>query len=883
MKQRPLYAVAGPLLAILLCVTTACKAELESGVYSCKENEVDSCPGGWVCQQRGGLGFRCYASEGGFCGDGTVDPGEECDGQAIGDPLACGASSFPFCLTDCRRACTTCGNGKREVPTPDRGEECDDGNLLDGDGCSAMCKLPFCGDGLVDTSLFEGCDLGAGNSDTPDALCRRNCQPRRCGDGILDAMHGERCDDGNLDPTDDCTPDCLSDVRCGNGYVDFLKGELCDDGNFLSHDGCSSNCLNERSRWRQEPLPSEAPAPRSHHATAYDAARGRIVLFGGEHTGTSWRDTWEWDGFRWHSFPSSFGPSPRIDHHLVYDASSQRTFLFGGHNQGVSDTTTWEWDGQRWLSAARMGTGPDEAGLAAAYDPNSRRVIVLGRNETWLWDSMKKTWERAATPVQNPEHAVAAYDPKQGVVVLIIDHDEVTRSAWKWDSALKQWKAAPSQNLPALNPRSQITYDKDRQKLVLFNSTDSIFEADNISASWLATPPTGSTPDTFGFTVAFFDPQGKLLAISGYGNSHLWQWNGIRWLRISNAPALAPSSGGLLFSDRANGGLLLLQAMHDSPVKLWRFFRSTWNPIVTGHEPTTSEYATASYRESSSTLLLFGASLQAWKWDGAWREVPGPSEEVPFPVAVHHEATNTTVFTTGGIASYARSTWMHANEQWTRMSGSRPLIHDKLSYDPARRTVVYVADDWFGATVTFTGDHGDGRRNPLNHPPSGPGAMSFDHNLKKTILHSAAGTWAWDGVDWTDTFAASEGPPPARLSLAFNATERLTQGVDGTGRLWSFRFEHPQALDESCQLGFDVDGDGLIGCADPDCWPYCTPLCGPGQVCEAWQPRCGDGQCNAALETCRMCPQDCGACPARCGDFFCDPGETTSSCPGDCR
>jgi hypothetical protein len=37
-----------------------------------------------------------------------------------------------------------------------------------------------------------------------------------------------------------------------------------------------------------------------------------------------------------------------------------------------------------------------------------------------------------------------------------------------------------------------------------------------------------------------------------------------------------------------------------------------------------------------------------------------------------------------------------------------------------------------------------------------------------------------------------------------------------------------------------------------------------------------------ALESCRLCPQDCGACAGVCGDFFCDAGETATSCPGDC-
>lgn len=53
----------------------------------------------------------------------------------------------------------TCGNG---VLNPGAGEECDDGNLFNDDGCSSICKieeetLPICGDGLINQSAEE-CD-----------------------------------------------------------------------------------------------------------------------------------------------------------------------------------------------------------------------------------------------------------------------------------------------------------------------------------------------------------------------------------------------------------------------------------------------------------------------------------------------------------------------------------------------------------------------------------------------------------------------------------------------------------------------------------------------------------------------------------------------------
>jgi cysteine-rich repeat protein len=51
-----------------------------------------------------------------------------------------------------------CGNGSIDTQ-----EECDDGNIITGDGCSDICRWedePFCGDGIIDTDLGEDCDDG---------------------------------------------------------------------------------------------------------------------------------------------------------------------------------------------------------------------------------------------------------------------------------------------------------------------------------------------------------------------------------------------------------------------------------------------------------------------------------------------------------------------------------------------------------------------------------------------------------------------------------------------------------------------------------------------------------------------------------------------------
>ena len=64
-------------------------------------------------------------SGGPYCGDGNVDPGEECDLGYVGN------ANDAYCLYDCTRA--TCGDGYVFAGT----EECDDANGDPADGCAA--------------------------------------------------------------------------------------------------------------------------------------------------------------------------------------------------------------------------------------------------------------------------------------------------------------------------------------------------------------------------------------------------------------------------------------------------------------------------------------------------------------------------------------------------------------------------------------------------------------------------------------------------------------------------------------------------------------------------------------------------------------------------
>ena len=159
------------------------------------------------------------------CGDGNLDPLEECDdGNLLNNDA---------CTNAC--AAAVCGDGFVLAGS----EECDDGNGVDGDACTNACAAAVCGDGVVQLGI-EACDDG--NQSDMDA-CTSECALAGCGDGLVN-MGVEECDDANADNTDACTASCKNAV-CGDGIL-WVGVEECEDGNMIAGDGCENDCTKTK-------------------------------------------------------------------------------------------------------------------------------------------------------------------------------------------------------------------------------------------------------------------------------------------------------------------------------------------------------------------------------------------------------------------------------------------------------------------------------------------------------------------------------------------------------------------------------------------------------------------------------------------------------------
>jgi cysteine-rich repeat protein len=186
------------------------------------------------------------------CGDGFLDVayGEECDdgNDAPGDgcaPLFCTVEPMWECmdttpLDGTPGTCLSLRCGDMRVTA---GEACDVGTTATA-ACDADCTLPECGDGTLNRLAGEECDddnVMAGDGCTPVCVV----EPITCGDHICQLDGEETCDN--------CMTDCNADPMC-NGcadadmdgyYSDACGGNDCDDTVATTHPDATDILCND--------------------------------------------------------------------------------------------------------------------------------------------------------------------------------------------------------------------------------------------------------------------------------------------------------------------------------------------------------------------------------------------------------------------------------------------------------------------------------------------------------------------------------------------------------------------------------------------------------------------------------------------------------------
>ncbi|MCA9288010.1 MAG: hypothetical protein KDA05_05465, partial [Phycisphaerales bacterium] len=151
------------------------------------------------------------------------------------------------------------------------------------------------------------------------------------------------------------------------------------------------------------------PAYRTGLALTYDAARGRPVLVGGQHSlnqNQFFGDMWEWVGDAWTLVPGAELPG-RTGHRLACDEARGRLVLYAGRTatSGFSQTTeTWEFDGAAWSLAS---DGDDLSNATLVYHSGLQRVLAVAtdpapRMREWTGSA----WSALTSPPIKPRERV---------------------------------------------------------------------------------------------------------------------------------------------------------------------------------------------------------------------------------------------------------------------------------------------------------------------------------------------------------------------------------------------------------------------------------------------------------------------------------------------
>lgn len=855
---------------------------------SCAKSETVECSPELVCP-RGTTCAHLTEPDDDICA--TEDQVTACESVGEGDACTYEGAPPSWCHDGVCIA-SACGNNRR-----DPGEVCDDGNTVTGDGtCSGDCaSTEVCGNSIVDP-------LGQDMDGNPVAT--------------------ESCDDGNRISSDGCSSTCKVEqpqwAQLGQRPVplvgssvayDSVRGRLMMFGGErdITSNNIATNGLYEwnGSDWSRVPTVG-GPAGRRNAGVVFDAARRKLVVFAGtfgDSEITPFGDVWEWDGNHWTLRVFTTAPPARARFGMVYDSARKKIVVFGGAAHGVSGDVplgdTWEYDGTSWTETTASGGPLARMGMVMAYDPRRGVTVMAGgydgnlgyRRDTWEYDGAWQPIATAAAPSDLDHASAMAFEPSTGNMITFggeitpTDNLSVSNRTLSYNGSAWNVIAATQ---PGTLRHVALGTDVRAGKVVLFGGEDQNSLRSGATWTWSGSAWTSApvfTPPALRNSSTAHDPLRGITWLFGGQTStsvptnHLWSFDGLTWKRHLAAGPTARWAAATAFDPIRNQLVVFGGAVYDSNNRYtpttgetWVYDGTAWTSSTPTSTPSPRFGAAAYFDPNRGRIVLYGGSgvdltpfADTWEWDGtAWQPIAatGPAAR-GFVSAAFDAARDSSVLwggfslDTGGAPFVLTDTWRFDGTSWMLAVPVNPMprrIWSELAYDPTSRHVTM-----FGGMDL--------------------GASGF------------ADTWQWNGTAW-DPVLTPDSPPSRGAHVTFSANDGRgvvifggSDDPDGGGNsyadTWRLRYENAQPL-EQCLVSVDDDGDGLTGCADEDCWAYCNPLCPPGAACEPTAPHCGDNTCNAALESCRNCPQDCATCTAVCGDSSCDAPETMSSCVGDC-
>lgn len=467
-------------VVIVLLAAAAC---LESPDVPCADGRT--CPAGTLCDE---AHATCV----------TQAQLDACAGVTIGAPCAADATNGVCIDGVCFE--NVCGN---RITQP--GEECDDGNLVEGDGCSALCQSEGCGNGRVDT------------------------------------IGSEECDDGNTRSSDGCDSTCRSEAlawevrQCGEPrYMGAANTTFDPQRRVIVHVDYSMVMEWDGTSWRCTPrVPDASGYTWSPAGIVYDPVRMRVaaVTYNGA--------VYEWDGTSF-TLRTTAGTAPSLSG--VTYATTRGSIVgygYGGEVWSLSSTSA------TWAGGAPATTvKPPANTFRLAFDDSRDRLVLLvengaGAQQTWLWNPTTRVWTNTTVTLAIGAGTAMAYDQATQTVIAFGGATYTTTPATYFPE-LFDWNGTAwvrRTSAPRARAYAALLYRPDTSSVVVAGGSDatgSVAEIQTLtSGAWTRWSQPGLIPRTT-LDVIGFPPTGEVIAVTE--NRETWRWKGKDWTKASEVP-----------------------------------------------------------------------------------------------------------------------------------------------------------------------------------------------------------------------------------------------------------------------------------------------------------------------------------------------------------
>ena len=293
------------------------------------------------------------------------------------------------------------------------------------------------------------------------------------------------------------------------------------------------------------------PCPRNQPVIAYSNKSNSIFIFGGYCSKEKKRlnDLWKFDGKDWTLISSENPPPARSGHSMVYDSFKNLLVVFGGKNEnGAVLNDLWLWNGRDWKQLKGNEASPEpRQSHRMIFNTDNGDIFLFGGsdtsgqslNDTWIlrdekWIKMNST----DIPPPRLQHTMT-YDKLRNKVVLFggFSRNEgrkiIYGDTWEWQMS-KGWKLK-NENLQMARDHHSMAYDIKLNRTIMFGGYNQGYLGDTWSWNgdeWTLVTEEGPSARAGkpGMVYCYLDE--CLILFGGWDKNNeplmdFWQFNGV--------------------------------------------------------------------------------------------------------------------------------------------------------------------------------------------------------------------------------------------------------------------------------------------------------------------------------------------------------------------